>query len=113
MWRVVVSGTRTAASGQWPVASEIEEAETTVIEKRRNKPNLPVVLTIGRLSLRTNRGGIEQEKRTQFPAGGNEAESAMAFSGWHARGFARMECRRRHAGRGYPADRVTPGPDFP
>ncbi len=70
MWRVVVSGTRTAASGQWPVASEIEEAETTVIEKRRNKPNLPVVLTIGRLSLRTNRGGIEQEKRTQFPAGG-------------------------------------------
>ncbi len=75
MWRVVVSGTRTAASGQWPVASEIEEAETTVIEKRRNKPNLPVVLTIGRLSLRTNRGGIEQEKRTQFPAGGMGREA--------------------------------------
>jgi hypothetical protein len=37
------------ASGQWPVASEIEEAETTVIEKRQNKANLPTVLTIGRL----------------------------------------------------------------
>ena len=49
VWRVVVSGTRTVASGQWPVASEIEEAETTVIEKRQNKANLPMVLTIGRL----------------------------------------------------------------
>ena len=49
MWRVVVSGTRTVASGQWPVAGEIEEAETTVIEKRQNKANLPMVLTIGRL----------------------------------------------------------------
>jgi hypothetical protein len=37
------------ASGQWPVASEIEEAETTVIEKCQNKTNLPMVLTIGRL----------------------------------------------------------------
>jgi hypothetical protein len=49
VWRVVVSGTRTTASGQWPVAGEIEEAETTVIEKRQNKANLPMVLTIGRL----------------------------------------------------------------
>jgi hypothetical protein len=39
---MVVSGTRT-------VASEIEEAETTVIEKRQTKANLPMVLTIGRL----------------------------------------------------------------
>ena|SRR5208337_1822692 len=42
VWRMVVSGTRT-------VASEIEEAETTVIEKRPNKANLPLMLTIGRL----------------------------------------------------------------
>ena len=34
-------------SDQWPAANEIEEAETTVIEKRQNKANLPVVLTIG------------------------------------------------------------------
>ena len=39
----------------------------------------------------------------------NETKSAMAFSGWHARFFASMECRRGHAGRGYPADRVSPG----
>jgi hypothetical protein len=32
LWRMVVSGTRT-------VASEIEEAETTVIEKRQNEAN--------------------------------------------------------------------------
>src|SRR5271166_7131149 len=36
-------------------------------------------------------------------------ESAMTFSGWHARVFASMECRRGHAGQGYPADRATPG----
>ena len=47
--RVVVSGTRTVASGQWPVAGEIEEAETTVIKKHQNEANLPMVLTIGRL----------------------------------------------------------------
>jgi len=34
---------------QWPVAGEIEEAETTVIKKRQNEANLPMVLTIGRL----------------------------------------------------------------
>ncbi len=39
----------------------------------------------------------------------NGTKSAMAFSGWHARVLASMECRRGHAGRGYPADRVTPG----
>src|SRR5208283_2188690 len=39
----------------------------------------------------------------------NETKSAMAFSGWHARVFASMECRRGHAGRGYSADRVSPG----
>ena len=39
----------------------------------------------------------------------NGTESAMAFSGWHARVFASMECRGGHAGQGYPADRVTPG----
>ena len=39
----------------------------------------------------------------------NETKSALAFSGWHARVFASMECRRGHAGRGYPADRVSPG----
>ena len=39
-WRVAISGTRTMASGQWPVASEIEEAETTVIEKCQNKAGL-------------------------------------------------------------------------
>jgi len=33
----------------------------------------------------------------------------MAFSGWHARFFSSMECRRGHAGRGYSADRVSPG----
>jgi len=46
---VVVSGTRTVASGQWPVAREIEEAETTVIRKRPDEANLPMMLTIGRL----------------------------------------------------------------
>ena len=39
----------------------------------------------------------------------NGTKSAMAFSGWHARVLASMECRRDHAGRGDPADRVTPG----
>ena len=39
----------------------------------------------------------------------NETKSAMTFSRWHARFFASMECRRGHAGRGYPADRVSPG----
>ncbi len=39
----------------------------------------------------------------------NETESAMAFSGWLARVFASMECRRGQAGRGYLADRVSPG----
>jgi len=39
----------------------------------------------------------------------NGTESAMAFSGWHARVFASMECRSGHAGQGFPADRVTPG----
>ena len=39
----------------------------------------------------------------------NGTKWAMAFSGWHARVLASMECRRGHAGRGYPADRVTPG----
>ena len=39
----------------------------------------------------------------------NGTKSAMAFSGRHARVLASMECRRGHAGRGYPADRVTPG----
>jgi hypothetical protein len=33
----------------------------------------------------------------------------MAFSGWHARVFASIECRRGHAGQGYPAESVTPG----
>jgi hypothetical protein len=49
---------------------------------------------------------------TDRPADANLAngtKSAMAFSGWHARVLASMECRRGHAGRGYPADRVTPG----
>src|SRR5271157_239766 len=39
----------------------------------------------------------------------NGTESTMAFSGWHARVFASMVCRRGHAGQGYPADRATPG----
>ena len=42
----------------------------------------------------------------------NETKSAMTFSRWHARFFASMECRRGHAGRGYPADRVSPGPSM-
>ena len=33
-----------------------------MIEKRENKANSPMVLTIGRQRLRTNNGGIEQEK---------------------------------------------------
>ena len=41
-WR---SGARIVATGQ---AGE-EEAEPTVIEKRQNEANLPMVLTIGRL----------------------------------------------------------------
>ena len=41
-----------------------------MIEKRQNEANLPVVLIIDILRLRTNKRGIEQEKRTQFPAGG-------------------------------------------
>jgi hypothetical protein len=47
-WREI-SGQWHEYSDQWPVASEIKEAETTVIEKRQNKANLPTVLTIGRL----------------------------------------------------------------
>ena len=44
-----------------------------------------------------------------MPVLANGTESAMAFSGRHARVFASMECRRGHAGQGYPAGRVTPG----
>ena len=47
-WREI-SGQWHENSDQWPAANEIEEAETTVIEKRQNKANLPMVLTIGRL----------------------------------------------------------------
>ena len=39
----------------------------------------------------------------------NGTESTIAFSGWHARVFASMECRSGHAGQGFPADRVTAG----
>src|SRR5208337_2810643 len=38
-WRVASGGQWHKNSSQWPVASEIEEAETTVIEKRQNKAN--------------------------------------------------------------------------
>ena len=41
-----------------------------MIEKRQNEANLLVALTIDILRLRTNKGEIEQEKRTHFPAGG-------------------------------------------
>ena len=40
-----------------------------VREKPQNATRLaPVVLIIGILSVQTNKGEIEQEKRTQFPA---------------------------------------------
>ena len=35
------------------------------------------VLVIGRSQFRTNRGGIGQAKRTQFPAGGNETQASV------------------------------------
>jgi hypothetical protein len=58
------------AWGDGIVVSESEGRELEVIEKRQNEANLPVVLIIDILRLRTNKRGIEQEKRTQFPAGG-------------------------------------------
>ena len=39
-------------------------------EKRQNEANLLIVLVIPTLGLNTNKGGIEPEKRSQFPAGG-------------------------------------------
>ncbi len=43
-WRVTV-----VRGEWWPVAREIEEGETTVIRKRPDEANLPMMLTIGRL----------------------------------------------------------------
>ncbi len=63
-------GCRRGAWGDGIVASESEGRELEVIEKRQNEANLPVVLIFDILRLRTNKRGIEQEKRTQFPAGG-------------------------------------------
>ena len=70
-------------SGQWPVASEIEEAETIVIEKRQNEANLFVVLIIDILRLRTNQGEIELE---------NEANLRSQLA--HGGGCSRAELRR-------------------
>ena len=52
------------------MASESAGRELKGIKKRPNEANLPVVLIIDILRLRTNKRGIEQEKRTRFPAGG-------------------------------------------
>ncbi len=55
-----------------------------VIEKRPNEANLPMVLTIGRLWLRTNKGGIEQE---------NEANSLPAARGYGDTRRPQASCR--------------------
>jgi len=48
------------------VASECEESELAVKEKRQNEANLLVVLVIGWLQFTVNQGEVWQAKRTQF-----------------------------------------------
>jgi hypothetical protein len=52
------------------VASESQGREPTALQKCQNKANLLEVLIVGILGLSTNKGGIEPEKQSQFPAGG-------------------------------------------
>ncbi len=59
---IVAGGTRTVASSQWSVASECEESELAIIEKRQNEADLPMALVIGILRLRTNEGRTVSER---------------------------------------------------
>ena len=67
---MVVSGTRTLASGQWSWSVKCEAEEIAATKKPQNKANLLLVLISGRLWLRTNQAEFEPEnKPNSRPAG--------------------------------------------
>ena len=67
------------------------------------------VTAIPEVAIHWNSGFSRLTDRPADASLANGTKSARAFSGWHARVLASMECRGGHASRGYPADRVTPG----
>jgi len=54
------------ATEQWPEASGIEEAETTVIEKRQNEANLNRTLTTCHQGIKIDTIGVVYAKQSQF-----------------------------------------------
>src|SRR5271166_2372285 len=80
------------SSGQWSVASECEADEIAVTEKRQNEANFLGVLIVAILGLRTKKRRIEQEKRSQFPAGGKGRRARSAEGATHSPASARSVC---------------------
>ena len=79
-------------------------------QKRRERGIVQLRVTaIPEVAIHWNSGFSRLTDRPADASLANGTKSARAFSGWHARVLASMECRGGHAGQGYPADRVTPG----